>query len=58
LHFAGYLGRRLKLQISEPALVPDEFTLSLSRFGSVRRRCSVVGRSDDQVGAQFLEGQH
>jgi hypothetical protein len=48
----------VKLQISEPALVPDEFILLLSRFGSVRRRCSVVWRSDDQLGAQFLDGPH
>jgi hypothetical protein len=48
----------VKLQISEPTLVPDEFILLLSRFGSVRRRCSVVWRSDDQLGAQFLDGQH
>jgi hypothetical protein len=48
----------VKLQINEPALVPDEFVLLLSRFGSVRRRCSVVWGSDDQLGAQFLDGQH
>jgi PilZ domain len=48
----------VKLQITEPTLVPEEFILLLSRFGSVRRRCRVVWRSDDQLGAKFLDSHH
>jgi hypothetical protein len=43
-----------RLIVKAPAEVPDEFDLLLSRNGSVRRRCKVMRRSDEEVGVQFL----
>lgn len=43
----------VKLQVREPATVPDQFTLLLSRLGTIRRRCTVIWRSGNKVGACF-----
>jgi PilZ domain len=45
-------GARLRLQNSIE--LPDRFTLLLSRNGRVRRQCSVIWRSENALGVQFL----
>jgi hypothetical protein len=42
-----------RLNVPEPAKLPDEFFLCLSTQGSARRRCSVAWRSKAQVGVRF-----
>ena len=37
-----------------PGALPDNFILLLSHDGRLRRLCSVVWRSDDSLGVQFL----
>ena len=44
----------VRITIDTPRSVPQEFFLVLSRDGKVRRRCRVVWRSNEQVGACFL----
>jgi len=43
-----------RLTIQSPEQLPSEFSLILSSDGSVRRRCRVIWRSDDQVGLRYL----
>jgi hypothetical protein len=43
-----------KLTIASPNEIPNDFTLLLSPSGSIRRRCRVVWRSDNQIGVEFL----
>jgi len=43
-----------KLVLSEQSEIPDEFTLLLSKYGNVRRRCRVSWRSEMAVGVQFV----
>lgn len=48
-------GARLKFPAE--IVVPDEFTLLLSRFdASMSRRCHTAWRTDTQVGVRFLKG--
>jgi hypothetical protein len=42
-----------RLLVSDPSLVPDEFLLSLTANGRVRRVSRVVWRADDEVGVRF-----
>ena len=44
----------VRLTIDTPRSVPQEFFLVLSKDGKVRRKCRVVWRSNEQVGACFL----
>ena len=44
----------VRINVDTPAGVPFEFFLVLSKDGKVRRRCRVIWRSDDQIGACFL----
>ena len=44
----------VRITIDAPMSVPREFTLVMSRDGKVRRRCRVIWRSHDQIGACFL----
>jgi PilZ domain len=44
----------VRITIDAPSGVPFEFFLVLSKDGKVRRRCRVIWRSDDQIGACFL----
>lgn len=44
----------VRITIDTPRSVPQEFFLVLSKDGKVRRRCRVVWRSAEQVGACFL----
>jgi hypothetical protein len=44
----------VRLNIETPRNVPFEFSLVLSKDGKISRRCRVVWRSDDQIGARFL----
>jgi len=44
----------VRITIDTPRRVPQEFFLVLSKDGKVRRRCRVVWRSNEQVGACFL----
>jgi len=43
-----------RLTIEQPDLLPKEFSLVLSSDGSIRRRCRVIWRSDDQIGVRYL----
>jgi len=43
-----------KLVWSSPEEVPQEFLLSLSKDGKVRRRCQLKWRNADQIGARFF----
>jgi len=44
----------VRFTIETPSCVPFEFFLVLSKDGKDRRRCRVIWRSDDQIGACFL----
>jgi hypothetical protein len=44
----------VRITIDTPRSVPQEFDLVLSKDGKVRRRCRVVWRSAEQLGACFL----
>lgn len=44
----------VRITVDSPREVPFEFVLLLSKDGKTRRRCRVVWRSEDQVGARFL----
>ena len=44
----------VRITIDSPASVPYEFFLVLSKDGKVRRRCRVIWRSDEQIGACYL----
>ena len=44
----------VRLNVDVPASVPFEFFLILSKDGKLRRRCRVVWRSHEQIGARFL----
>jgi hypothetical protein len=43
-----------RITVESPREVPFEFFLLLSKDGKTRRRCRVVWRSEDQIGARFL----
>src|SRR5262245_36155689 len=43
-----------RLATESPKLLPKQFSLILSSDGSVRRRCRVIWRSDNQVGVRYL----
>jgi hypothetical protein len=43
-----------KLVLLEQSEIPDEFTLLLSKYGNVRRRCKISWRSETAVGVQFV----
>lgn len=43
-----------QLNLKMPDNVPDEFDLLLSKRARVSRRCEVVWRSKDRIGARFL----
>jgi len=43
-----------RIVIGSPAEVPQEFSLVFSSDGSIRRRCQVIWRSDQQIGARYL----
>jgi len=45
-------GARLAHSIANE--LPDELLLSLSKDGTVRRRCRVAWRSENQLGVRFL----
>jgi hypothetical protein len=47
-------GAGVRFTIETPSRVPFDFFLVLSKDGKDRRRCRVIWRSDDQVGACFL----
>jgi hypothetical protein len=46
-----------RLLLPEQAALPDVFVLVLSENRRVVRTCSVVWRSDDQVGVAFKDGE-
>ena len=43
------------LAVVEPDSVPDEFILTLSSDGAVRRRCRVAWRTENQICVEFLK---
>lgn len=43
-----------RLQVKEPATLPDEFVLLLSHTGQLHRKCSVTCRAETEVGVKFL----
>jgi hypothetical protein len=44
----------VRITIASPADVPREFCLVLSEDGTQRRRCRVIWRSHDQIGACYV----
>jgi hypothetical protein len=44
----------VRLTVETPHAVPFEFFLALSKDGKARRKCRVVWRSDEQIGARFV----
>jgi PilZ domain len=42
-----------KLELQTESDIPDEFTLLLSKYGNVRRKCTVSWRSKATVGVRF-----
>ncbi len=43
-----------RLQVKQPAELPDEFVLLLSHTGQLHRKCSVTWRAETEVGVKFL----
>ena len=43
-----------RLQVKQPATLPDEFILLLSHTGQLRRKCSVTWRAETEVGVKFI----
>ena len=43
-----------RLQLAETAMVPQQFTVALSRNGEVRRRCELMWRSENEIGVRFI----
>jgi PilZ domain len=43
-----------RLELDDPAELPDEFVLYLSGNGRARRRCKVVRRAAKHVGVMFV----
>jgi hypothetical protein len=43
-----------RITIASPSDVPREFSLLLSSEGNIRRRCTVIWRSDEQIGARYV----
>jgi hypothetical protein len=46
-------GARLAHEIADE--IPETFMLSLSRNGSVRRRCKVAWKKDNEIGVRFVK---
>src|SRR5262249_8335163 len=44
----------VRINVDSPLRVPFEFFLVLSKDGKTRRKCRVVWRSEDQLGARYL----
>lgn len=44
------------LLVTEPIMLPAEFTLALSTDGAARRRCRIRWRRPGRVGVEFLKG--
>lgn len=42
-----------RLEVEPGHEIPDEFVLLLSRNGRARRRCTVMWRSDTEIGVRF-----
>ena len=47
-----------RIQIQDPADVPDRFVLSLSRRGPPCRKCQVVWRTDSALGVRWESQGH
>ncbi len=45
----------VKAEAEEQLVLPDEFTLLLSKSGNVRRQCKISWRSENAVGVRFIE---
>jgi len=43
-----------KLELQPESEIPDEFTLLLSKYGNVSRKCKVLWRSKNSVGIRFI----
>jgi PilZ domain len=43
-----------RLQVKQPATLPDEFILLLSHTGQLHRKCSVTWRAETEVGVKFV----
>ena len=46
-----------RLQVQQPAALPDEFVLLLSHTGQLSRKCSVAWRAETEVGVEFIAGK-
>ena len=47
-------GARLEHEIQDE--MPEQFLLSFSRDGKVRRMCQVVWKKENEVGVRFVKG--
>jgi hypothetical protein len=47
-------GTGARLEVNDLDAVPDQFVLLLSYDGNLRRRCSVVWRSETTIGVEFV----
>jgi hypothetical protein len=43
-----------RITVDQPNDVPAEFSLIISLDGTLRRRCRVIWRSDEQIGACYV----
>jgi hypothetical protein len=46
-----------RLQVQQPAALPDEFVLLLSHTGRLSRKCAVAWRAETEVGVEFIAGK-
>jgi PilZ domain-containing protein len=51
VHDVSETGARLA--VAEPAGLPEQFVLLLSRNGKAKRLCRAVWRTEDEVGVRF-----
>jgi hypothetical protein len=42
-----------RIDVEDAKIIPDHFTLFLSRAGTPKRKCSVVWRNGNQIGVEF-----
>jgi hypothetical protein len=45
----------VKTEAPDQPILPDEFTLLLSKSGNVRRQCRISWRSENAIGVKFIK---
>ena len=51
--FSDISASGARLEVKDPAQLPDQFILVLSERGKVMRRCEVIWRSEKYLGVRF-----